>query len=253
LGLRVWLVGDLGDVEVQVQFANQPDPQTQDFAFRAFPVTAGKVTEVPIQLTAVARFRPKASFNPYLGVGVGYTLVGFSSSNSLDQLSANMDASRGGFAVLQGGAAAGGESFGAVQGEEDLSGARVSARDTFEWHAAGGLEYSFRSKWALFLDFRYVFAARALSIGFNDGTSLGISVPGTIAKLGEPVASARFGAVAITQGGLVDGGHMECPTSTTCVWSEVPDGVPDTGTYYVKGGSIRYGGASLQIGVRYTF
>ncbi len=32
-----------------------------------------------------------------------------------------------------------------------------------------------------------------------------------------------------------------------------PDGHLDYGFYYVKGGEIKYGGLSLQIGIRYTF
>jgi hypothetical protein len=32
-----------------------------------------------------------------------------------------------------------------------------------------------------------------------------------------------------------------------------PDGIEDSGLYYVKGGSIKYGGTTLQVGIRYTF
>jgi hypothetical protein len=144
----------------------------------------------------------------------------------------------------------------------DLTGAHVNAPDTFEWHAVGGIEYEFRRRWSVFLDFRYIFASRSLSLSFNDSDSLGVSVPNTITEEGSPLALSNFGAFRITQGGLIDGGHLEPrPGETTdcvatpalCVFVEGNDGVPDPGVYYVKGGSIKYGGASLQVGIRFTF
>jgi opacity protein-like surface antigen len=254
--------GDLGDVEVQAQFTNQVIPINQDFDFRIFRLNAGTITEVPIQLTAIARFRPKASFNPYIGAGLGYTLVGYEPSEDMNALSANIDSSRGGFSALSGSGFTG-LNLGDPQDIQDLSGATVSARDTFEWHAVGGVEYSFHSKWAAFLDFRYIFASREVNLGFNGAQSVGISVPNTAAMLDDPVATAVYGAVGVTEGGFVDGGHLEPPSGQSadvcianpgiCTWVETPDGQVDEGKYYVKGGKIRYGGASIQIGIRYTF
>jgi hypothetical protein len=92
---------------------------------------------------------------------------------------------------------------------------------------------------------------------------MGISVPDTIAELGDDIVEGPYGAVGVTAGGFVDGGHLAPPPGqdpsicasdpAECTWVETPDGQTDAGWYYVKGGKIRYGGASLQIGIRYTF
>ena len=61
----------------------------------------------------------------------------------------------------------------------DLGGATVDARDTFEWHLAGGAELTFKRKWSVFVDLRWTFASRTLHIGFNGGDDLGVPVPQT--------------------------------------------------------------------------
>ena len=52
-----------------------------------------------MELTALARFRPKAQLSPYIGAGIGYVFVGYKPSSEMNTpLSRNMDASVGGFA-----------------------------------------------------------------------------------------------------------------------------------------------------------
>ena len=55
--------------------------------------TVGELERVPIQITALARFRPRASFNPYFGAGIGYSILGFDPDPAFDELSLNMDQS----------------------------------------------------------------------------------------------------------------------------------------------------------------
>ena len=90
---------DVGDIEMQAQFVGVDIPETESFQFSIFRVQAGELERVPIQLSAFARFRPRASFNPYVGGGVGYTIIGFEPSEEFNALSRNLDASRGGFAA----------------------------------------------------------------------------------------------------------------------------------------------------------
>ena len=255
--------GDVGDIEVQAQFSAEQSDITEDelFRFRIYRFKAGEMKQVPIQLTSYVRFRPKANLNPYVGGGVGYTLVGFSPSGELDRLSTRLDRSVGAQAVLQPFPAAG---FGVPAELNDIEGATVDARDTFAWHLAGGLEYGIRKQLAAVLDLRYVFASRAMHIRFNGEESLGVSVPQSRDQIGSDLANALYGPYYIPTGGLVDGGQLvpdpgapegtDCGvTPLLCHFETTPDGVLDPGFYYVQGGRIRYGGVSLQIGIRYTF
>ena len=237
------------------------------YHFDVFPVSGGTMTQIPLQLTALARFRPKANLNPYLGAGLGYTVVGFDSSAELDQLSLRMDRAVGALAPLSN------SLNGAVPPRlpsgtdmRDLSGAHVEAPDTFEWHLAGGLEYTIRQKWAAFVDARYIFASKSFSIGFNDTQSLGLTVPQRTEHVDTVFALQSYGPYYLPAEALVDAGQIGplpgAPPNTDCsspanagVCGFVfqPDGVPDPGLYYVQGGTIKYGGISLQVGVRYTF
>jgi len=248
-----WQKGELGDIEVQAQFDGIEIPAEEDFRFSIFRVPAGDVTQIPIQLSGLARFRPRASLNPYLGAGIGYIVVGFEPSSEFDDLSRNLDASVGNLAP---GVVAPTTFF-------DLEGATVDARDSFEYHALGGMEYSFKKNWAAYADVRFMWASRELRIGFNGQESLGVSVPDArviITDL-EPVAA---GPVYIPEGGLVDGGRLvpeigappntDCDASpSNCVFTFEPDGQLDTGFYYAQGGSIKYGGFQFMVGIRYTF
>lgn len=254
--------GDVGDIEVQVQFPGIDIPAEEDFAFETFRIPAGEMEQIPIQLSALARFRPRASFNPYFGAGVGYIIVGFDADDEFNQLSLNMDQSIGGFAPLQG-------LFGGIQALTapsmvgDLEGADVDARDSFAWHLIGGGEISFKRRWSVVIDVRYVFASRDMSIGFNGAQSLGVPVPDRV-EFQSVLVQEAFGPYSIVQGGLVDGGQLvpslgapagtDCDVSTAnCEWSFEPDGELDRGAYYVQGGRIKYGGISAQVGVRFTF
>jgi hypothetical protein len=261
---------DIGNIEVQGQFSGIDIPDLRRFNFSTFTIPAGEMTRIPVQFTALARFRPRASFNPYIGAGIGYAFVGFDPSDEFNDLSFNMDASLGGQARLTE------STFGAQQliapttaEIGDLQGATVDVGDTFEWHIAGGAELSFKRKWVAYLDLRWTIASRSISIGFNGGDYLGIPVPQWQDYLDSPIASETFGAVMITTGGLVDGGSLQYRPAegespdTNCELNpencelffdpDSPDGVVDPGFYYSQGGSVDYGGLALQIGVRYTF
>jgi opacity protein-like surface antigen len=282
--------GDVGAVEMQAEFDGTviEDPQVATNKYAVYSIPAGTMTQVPFQLTAIARFRPKARLNPYLGIGAGYTLVGFDPGASLSDLSVKMDAVEG---QQMGIVPNGGGLSPAPVPLAKLSGSKVEADNAVEWHVVGGMEYSLKKKWSVYADLRYATATRSFSIGFNGSDSLGISVPNRLAELGSAYETKTYGPVYIKQGGLVDGGllvHPDvfegapsspgvCPigdpqraqcefllNGEMAAYNEknkdvegfvpvTPDGVLDPGMYYVKGGSIRYSGTSLQVGFRYTF
>jgi len=255
---------DVGDVEVSAQFSGTVVPATQSFLFSTFRVPVGELERVPLQFSAIARFRPRSSFNPYIGAGLGYTFIGFSVDPAFNELSLNMDASAGEQARLT-------SSFQSNPGlvssgiPNPLTGATVDADDTFEWHLAGGAEFSFKRKWVMFLDLRLSFASRDLFIGFNGSDNFGIPVPQLQDFEDSEFATMTYGAIQVVNGGLLDGGSLQprgtAPPNTDCdvdpgdcefIVGEF-DGETDTGAYYAQGGSVSYDGLSVQIGVRYTF
>lgn len=260
---------DLGDVDVQAQFNIDSDfPDTQSFNFHIYRMQAGTVERVPLQLTGLVRFRPRSQFNPYVGGGIGYTFVGFEPTDEFNQLSRNMDNSLGIQTVLSS-AYLGSDSLDTPNvPARELTGATVDAPDTFEWHLATGAEISFKKNWSVFLDLRWTFGSRSVSVGFNDSDSLGVSVPQYTDILvtrdrSRTIGDLLFGAVNVTEGGLIDGGRLVAPPTDPevncdtnpqlCVYSPEPDGELDTGLYYVQGGSFKYGGVGLQFGFRVTF
>ncbi len=254
--------GGIGNVEVQAQFDGAPIPIQQRFNFQVFNLDGGTLTQIPVQVTAGIRFRPKASFNPYLCAGLGYSFNSYTPSDEINQLSRDLDQSTGGFARLVG-TQLSGESFTAPATTQNLSGIEVDAPDAPGWHFGGGFEFTFAKKWAVFLDARYMVYSGKFHMTVNGSNELGISVPDDQRVITEPDAFGPFGSVQITQGGLVDGGSYEpiptipganCSVSTSnCQLTGPPDGINDTGYYYVHAGSVRYNGAAFQIGFKLTF
>jgi outer membrane protein W len=241
LELRVgYSKSDVGDLEVTALFDNDAEAQflfdeRGEFLFRWYSLDVGELTRIPIQLTPIIRFRPKSNFNPYLGLGVGYIVTNFESSSEMNTFSSNIDQAVGAFlsAVYPGGA---------IPSDKyrDLGPATVEAPDSWEYHFLGGLAYTFRKHWAVFIDAQYVFASNSMKIrvdglerfgiGFPDGEvelTEGILIPGPI---GQPYR-------------ILSGGGIDFDG----------DGVADPGSYYVQGGDIKYGGFSIGAGIKYTF
>ena len=251
--------GDIGNVEVQAQFFGVPPQGLQAFAFRIFNLTGGTLTQVPLQLTTGFRFRPKAALNPYVCAGIGYTFNGFEPSDDLNNLSVAMDEATGGFAQLTGSGFTNPASF------SELAGITVEAPDAAEWHVGAGVEVTFKRRWVVFADARYLVYSNRFALHMNgDSTELGISVPADQVQTTDPGASGPFGPYLFVTGGLLDGGSLVprvgAPPGTdcsidpiACVFDGPPDGQLDPGYYYVHAGSVRYDGVTLQFGVKFTF
>jgi hypothetical protein len=280
---------ELGDVEVQVQFDGMVIPDTQRFDFQIYRYEVGEVERIPAQLTFLARFRPRASLNPYLGGGFGYTFVGFEPTDEFNELSVNMDSSQGAHYAISSGFF-GNDSLGPTPAPiRDLDGAKVEIGGTWEAHLVAGLEISFKRKWAVILDARYSFSSRSATISFDGGGDLGVAVPrltdycgnppgqtppggdldtvcpGSLA--GEQAIKGVYGPTRVTYRGLLDEfagvvARPDAPDGTNCDDPDdrdfcmnvfEPDGELDPGFYYAQGGSFKYDAFSLQVGIRYTF
>ena len=260
---------DLGQAEVQVRFAQSSSTGDLGLDFHTFRVPVGELAITPIQLSGMARFRPNATFNPYIGGGIGYQIVRHGANPEFRQLSQSMEDSLGIQTRIFGPSEGMRPTLDVPQGPIlDLQGAVVDAPDTLTWHAMFGGEYTFKRRWALVVDFRYVRSSRTVTIGFNDGEDLGIAVPELSDFVDSPAANQTYGPMWIPTGGIIDGGRlvprMGYPEETTdcranpqfCVFevgASMRDGVADPGFYYVNGGQLDYDAFNFTVGVRYTF
>ncbi len=251
--------GNVGNVQIQAFFDGAPTTAEVQNNFAIFNITAGTMTQIPIELTMGLRFRPKATFNPYICAGVGYSYNSFKPSAALNDLSVSLDQSTGAFRrVNETGTLDPVETAGVP-----LSGIVVDTPDTPEWHFGGGLEYTFHKHWSVFLDARYTTYSGKFHMTVNGGDMLGISVPNDQAVKSDPGALGPFGAIQVLTGGLIDGGSYvpmpgfpdaNCAVDKShCQFTGPPDGVKDTGAYYVEAGRVRFDAASYQIGVKFTF
>ncbi len=208
--------GDVANIEVQGEPLSFEVSSLYRNRYTVIEVPAGTLTQVPVQITAIARFRPKARLNPYFGIGAGYTFVGFESSKQLNQLSERLSSSTGHQVIVPGFYQSGGggtytDPCQTTPCDARLTGATIEAPDSFEWHLAGGMEYNFRRKWHVYGDIRYVQASRAFHIGFNGSDSLGVSVPDRRALDGDAYAKGSYGPMMIVSGGLYDLGQWVWP------------------------------------------
>ena len=251
--------GDVGNVELQAMFQFAPTTVEQPFNFQIFNINAGTIEQIPLQLTTGIRFRPRASFNPYLCMGVGYSINSFTPSDELNELSTTLDQSTGAFRAVT--EAGGG--FGPPGTATSLSGITVDAPNAPEWHFGGGFEYAFASRWVVFLDARYTVYSGKFRMTVNGSDELGVSVPSDQRFTTDPDALGPFGGIQITDGGLIDGGSLvpapgfpgaNCSTDPGhCQFTGPKDGVKDPGIYYIHAGSVRYDNVSFQIGFKFTF
>ncbi len=231
---------DVGDLEVTALFDNDLEAQylydeRSELLFRWYSLEVGELTRIPIQITPMIRFRPKSNFNPYLGVGVGYIITDFKSSAEMNRFSSNIDQAVGAFlsATYPGGA---------IPSEKyhDLGPATVEVPDSWEYHIQGGVEYTFKKHWAAFFDAQYVFATDRMRIKVDGVEKFGIGFP--------------QGEVDIVEGLIIPGPIGQPYRILTGGGIDFDgDGIADSGSYYVNGGDIKYGGFSIGVGIRYTF
>jgi len=227
---------DIGELEVQYQDIGGSTEVITSVNMTPVRVPVGKLTRIPIQLSSLFRFRPRSSFNPYCGVGIGYSVIGFETAPEFDQLSLNLDMSQGVLTRLSSDSR-GGRLSADLSQIGDFSGASVQADDTFEVDLIGGAEYGFGEHWSAFVDFRYAFTSRQVEIRFDGQQNLGNSVPAGSTPEGSEQAEAIYGPVFLVFGGAIldDSGE------------------PVSGLYYMKGGLLKLDGFSAQFGMRYTF
>lgn len=242
--------GHLDDLEVNGQYdIDPPNPSRgQATLYHTTFVSVGDVKEIPVQVGATVRFRPKKPLSPYLAAGVGYLFASIDSSSEFDTFSYNVGHSIGAETFATGSGAF------SQRAAHRLKAAEVETPDTFEWHLSGGLEYTIAKGLGLYASGAWMFARKKIDITIDGKHKLGQPVPNGIRPLQYPVGGMPV-IILSQQGGLIDfasglafddaGGkhHLGGP----------PDGTPDSGSYFAQGGTLRYSGFRFGFGVRYQF
>lgn len=242
--------GELGDLEVAGQY-DLVDPPQRMFGeatrFHLAYITIGEVTEIPVQVGATMRFRPKKPLSPFLGAGVGYMFVDIEPTREFLQFSDNVRNSIGAHTRIVNGVPR-------AQPAHRMKAAEVETPDTFEYHVSGGLEWTFSKGLSAVVTGSWLWAQEKIDITIDGKHDFGRKIPNGDSKFEYPVTGLPV-TVSTGQGGLVDFGsgfpYVDPVSGKHFVGP--PDGLADSGDYYAQGGTLRYGGFEFGFGLRYQF
>ena len=236
----------------------------------------GTITEAPVSLSGVVRFRPESPFDPYVGAGVGYIFTSLDTSTSSmgtpivmstsNEQGSNKVLSMRGFDDVQdytnglvvqnirSGAravfvfpcrqnASTGDCVPVTDrpttplGGTPLGAMTASVDSAMEYHLMGGIDYYFTSRWSLYIDARYVWAQSKVQVRVDGKEQVNSGV--------NDYGCENGGATCRS----VNFGNMD--TSNAVLLNPSADNIQDL--IIIQGGDIRLGGFSLGIGAKVTF
>ncbi len=172
----------------------------------------GELTEIPVQLSGLFRFRPESPFDPYVGLGVGYIFTDMKTADRFDQRAEEVgnltvsSISRGDITDSTPPADPRGTLFKAGP-------LKATVQDAFEWHAVGGVDYYVNEHFSFFVDARYVWTSGAVEIRADDAPQVRITVPdfGTLVLMQEGSIGSPYLWEDQANRGLYNGGfHARC-------------------------------------------
>lgn len=132
----------------------------------------GTITEIPVHLSGLVRFRPESPFDPYVGLGMGYIQTHLTTGDQFNERarevqSLNVLADCEGDYTKQScdpeGTQGPGQPF---EKKAPFHPAPLSAtvRNAFEWHAIGGVDYYLNERFSFYVDARYTWTSGAVNI-----------------------------------------------------------------------------------------
>jgi hypothetical protein len=177
-GLTSWLSlqldtsyfqGDISPVDVFTRDVIMIDPDGQPpFEPKRFkdreistPINGGEITEIPVTLSAIMRFRKDSPLNPYINLGVGRIFTDVNASEDVSDLNSRLNALRIRGITDEFGkdivdpADAPLRADGRIPMEHPLT---VEVEDAWEWHVGAGLEWFQSERFSLVFDAKYSFA-----------------------------------------------------------------------------------------------
>src|SRR5262245_54477813 len=131
----------------------------------------GTITEIPIHLSGLIRFRPESPFDPYIGVGFGYIIADLSTGDDFNKVASGFSdpnftvsvASEGEFTV-NGRCNREGFPIGIDCTEFHPKTLEANVSDTWEWHAIGGVDYYTSEHFSVYVDARYYWTSGSVDI-----------------------------------------------------------------------------------------
>ena len=162
--------------------SNQPDELKQN---TFLPV--GQITEIPIHLSGLIRFRPESPLDPYIGAGVGYILTNLKKGSEFnqraEQLAKNSDgtpfvvsiASEGEFTVNN---RCNRVDYPIGENCTNFTPGPLEAnvKNAFEFHAVGGVDYYVSDRFSVYMDARYLWTQGAVDIRTDDAHQVRFAV-----------------------------------------------------------------------------
>lgn len=233
------------------------------------PIVAGQVTQIPISLTGVFRFRRDSPLNPYIGVGAGVIIADSTESDALDALNEKLANSvmllKGYYSYID---------YITCQDPSCLGygGINVDVETGTEYHFTGGAEYFFNSNLSVYFDARYTFASSQVNIDVDGADQTQFVIESSADKLifcddptlntvdsnGDDILDTNpFFPVGFDRGsdGLFQLPGMDGALGTP---DDFPGCRPGTGTrlrdeILVQGGQISLSGLKIGVGIRWYF
>ncbi|HKY33418.1 MAG TPA: outer membrane beta-barrel protein [Candidatus Polarisedimenticolia bacterium] len=164
--------GDVGPVDV---FYRSTFPQagitglnvTVGNRDNVVPVQAGEITEIPVSLSGIIRFRKDSPLNPYVGVGAGMIFAQMDVSEDVFAANRRFGAMRIIGATNEFSDDITPPSQGALKADGRVPfqwPITVNVDDAFEWHLTGGAEYFINDRFSMVFDARYTFADQSIEI-----------------------------------------------------------------------------------------
>jgi opacity protein-like surface antigen len=145
----------------------------------------GELTEVPIMLSGLVRFRPESPLDPYLGAGVGYILTDLKTSDDFNARAAEVQS-------LHVTVASEGEWTDSIRQDKVVAAPgftpaplQATVNDGFEYHLVGGVDYYINEHMSVYVDARYVWSNTEVNITIDGAhqVRLGDFQPGKLQTL----------------------------------------------------------------------
>jgi opacity protein-like surface antigen len=246
-----------------------------DEAWQGELINGGEMKVVPVSINLLARFRPTKRLNPYIGGGLGYYFVEHTPSerwtqvaDALDQtcvtyvrfedptnpslrsrnleLDPNISSDPGdGSNPCRFPAPWLGPQFEGLYYDfgQDMERPRIETPDSLFLEARAGVEWQWKPRLSFFVDARFTWAAREVTITADGRERFGQGVPaGTFTPQTIPVPEGGLPAYVTYYPGIAD----------DLAEGAVPNEVGTSGEYLLNGGNLDYGGWHFSAGVRFT-
>ena len=243
---------------------------------QVIPTLAGDITEIPVSLTGIVRFRKDSPLNPYIGLGAGIIFAEMEQSGELEELNERLDSLRvvgitdefGNDLTSQ--ADVINRANGTIKARHPI---HVDVEDAFEWHAAAGAEYFFNDRISMVFDVRYMFADQVIDFDLagedqvnythfseglfhSDGSVKLWNDQGQAPNPQEDVNGNPIGLCDRDSVGDFDGNGLQDACYSQQAVGSHPSRRGSTqplGVFVVQGGEIDLTGLSIGVGVRWHF